>query len=144
MWIVVGVVVLFATILFCESRWPGSMLGSRERSASRSASPQGRGKSHSRGHGDFDREVVGESHYQPALRKLKASQSKPFFRAKLVPEDSNPYDNQAVRVDIDGQTVGYLPREDAREWRAQEGSSACDAYLIDAGDNTNIGVWLRI
>lgn len=139
MWIVIGAVVLIAIVVFFESRNPGSMLGSKGR-ASR---PKGPSHHASEGHGDFDQPVVGESHYQPALRKLKASKTEPFFSAQLIPEDANPYDRNAVRVDIDGQTVGYLPKEDAREWRAQQGSRSCRAYLIDAGKGTNIGVWLR-
>lgn len=140
MWIIVGAAALFAIILFCESRWPGSMFGNRGRVAPQKESDE----SHSQGHGDYDQPIVGESHYQPALRRLKSSKAKPFFRARLVREDSNPYDNQAVRVDIEGKTVGYLSREDARDWRTQGGRSTCDAYLIDAGKGTNIGVFLRL
>ena len=33
--------------------------------------------------------------------------------AALVPEPSNPYDSNAVMVQIDGRHVGYLSREDA-------------------------------
>jgi sRNA-binding protein len=39
--------------------------------------------------------------------------------ADLVPEANNPHDANAVRVDIDGLTVGYLDREDAVAFRKQ-------------------------
>lgn len=95
------------------------------------------------GHGEYAQEVVGEASYQPALRALKASEEKPFHRARLVPEDNNPYDEQAVRVDIGGTTVGYLPRASARAWRKHRVPTTCDAFLADAGGDRNIGVWLR-
>jgi len=101
-------------------------------------------KAPARGHGEYAQEVVGESNYQPALRAIRESKDKPFHRARLVPEDTNPYDNQAVRVDVAGKTVGYLPRADARRWRKTAGPKTCDAYIADAGAGKNLGVWLRL
>ena len=96
------------------------------------------------GHGDYSHEVVGESHYQDAIRRIKASKDKPFHRARLIAEDTNPHDNLAVRVDLDGATVGYLPRAAARAWRESGARpTTCDAYLADAGGGRPIGVWLR-
>ncbi len=73
------------------------------------------------GNKEFETEVVGESHYQPNLLALCGAKTREsvnkFFVAELVPEDSNPHDPKAVRVDIDGKTVGYLSRPDARTWR---------------------------
>jgi hypothetical protein len=40
-----------------------------------------------------------------------------IVEATLVHDDNNPYDNKAIRVDIAGMTVGYLSREDARQYR---------------------------
>jgi hypothetical protein len=69
----------------------------------------------------FDLPVVGESHYQEALEAICGKRSDNgedrIVDASLVLEDSNPYDAQAVRVDIQGKTVGYLSREDARRFR---------------------------
>lgn len=63
--------------------------------------------------------IVGESHYQPAIRLAcgwKESEDVMFeCFAELVPEPDNPHDSNAVRVDIDGQCVGYLPRGRAAE-----------------------------
>ncbi len=36
--------------------------------------------------------------------------------AVLVPEPANPYDVNAIAVQIDGQVVGYLPRATAQEY----------------------------
>lgn len=103
-----------------------------------------RAKAPVRGHGEYGQEVVGESNYQPALRAIQASKDKPFHRARLVPEDTNPHDNLAVRVDVAGHTVGYLARADARRWRKTGGPKTCDAYIADAGAGMNLGVWLRL
>jgi len=71
--------------------------------------------------GTFPLEVVGESHYQDALERISGgrtyeSQEK-IVEAVLVHDDGNPYDNQAIRVDIQGQAVGHLSRESARQFR---------------------------
>lgn len=69
------------------------------------------------GPAEYEVEVVGESHYQPALEHLCGGRSRDsaekYCKAVLVLEDSNRHDPQAVRVDIDGRTVGYLPRHTA-------------------------------
>lgn len=103
-----------------------------------------RAKAPAKGHGEYGQEVVGESNYQLALRAIRATKDKPFHRARLVPEDSNPYDNMAVRVDVAGHTVGYLPKADARRWRKSGAPKTCDAFIADAGPGTNLGVWLRL
>ena len=71
--------------------------------------------------GSFTVEVVGESNYQPALESICGGRSRDgaekYVTATLVPEDSNPYDENAVRVDIEGRTVGYLSRHAAKAYR---------------------------
>jgi hypothetical protein len=59
--------------------------------------------------------VVGESQYQPALQQI-AQRGRTHW-AKLVPEPGNPFDSNAVMVEIDGQTVGYLSRGEARRYQ---------------------------
>jgi hypothetical protein len=65
-------------------------------------------------------EVVGESHYQGALWRLcggtLGDEVLCDIIAVLVPEPTNPYDPNAICVQIDGAVVGYLPRERAREY----------------------------
>ena len=92
--------------------------------------------------------VVGESHYQDALRKI-ARRSGPggVFTARLVPEPDNPYDANAVAVcaDSDLEKVGYLARAVAKAYHAPLAHCGkpvtCPAKLtgLDAG---TIGVVL--
>lgn len=62
-------------------------------------------------------EVVGESNYQDALWQIvggfRRDPVRHPCRAVLLPELENPYDENAIRVIVDGQLVGYLSREDA-------------------------------
>jgi HIRAN domain-containing protein len=112
------------------------------------------------GPGTFQIEVVGESHYQGALQAVCGPRCPEgedrFVRATLVHEDSNAHDPKAVRVDIQGQTVGYLSRETARLYRAQlrqaghPGITAGCAARIrggwdrGGGDQGHYGVWLDL
>ena len=75
----------------------------------------------SNGGDTFSSYAVGHSHHQDALKRIfsertSESQEK-LVEAVLLLDDGNPYDNQAVRVDIQGQTVGYLKHENARQFR---------------------------
>jgi predicted Zn-ribbon and HTH transcriptional regulator len=67
--------------------------------------------------GDETLEVVGESHYQEALWEavggIRVDPVREDCVALLVPEPNNPYDPNAVRVVVEGKTVGYLSRENA-------------------------------
>jgi hypothetical protein len=82
----------------------------------------------SNGSETFSSYAVGHLDYQDALKRIfeectSESQEK-LVEAVLVPDDGNPYDIQAVRVEIQGQTVGYLKHEDARQFRKK---------LVEAG-----------
>jgi hypothetical protein len=69
----------------------------------------------------FGLPVVGESNYQAALESICGERNDygedKVVEATLVLEDTNPYDPQAVRVDIQGKAVGYLSRPNARTFR---------------------------
>lgn len=73
--------------------------------------------------GDFHLAVRGEATYIEAIRTILASSERrkgdPFgvSRFGLVPEQTNPYDDHAVRVVAvdDFATVGYLSRFTARQ-----------------------------
>ena len=71
--------------------------------------------------GSHDLEVVGESHYQDALWRVAGGRTTERVRvetqAMLVREPDNPYDANAIAVWIEGSTVGYLCRDDARAYR---------------------------
>jgi hypothetical protein len=61
---------------------------------------------------------VGESHYQGALGVVAGGRT-PFgprtrlLTAALAREPDNPYDAGAVRIEVGGATIAYLPRDDA-------------------------------
>jgi hypothetical protein len=59
--------------------------------------------------------AVGESQYQEALAQV--AQDGRLCNATLVPEPKNPFDGNAVVVQIAGATVGYLCRADARRYQ---------------------------
>ncbi len=42
-----------------------------------------------------------------------------YKQAIMIPENDNPEDANAVRIDIDGETVGYLSRRNATVWRGK-------------------------
>jgi hypothetical protein len=72
--------------------------------------------------GDQPLEVVGEEQRQRALWDLVGGASDLRVRqpihAILLHERGNPYDDNAVAVWIDGNHVGYLPRQLAARYRA--------------------------
>lgn len=102
--------------------------------------------------------VVGESHYQAALRRLQrtcvpGAEGRPSFSAALVREPENPYDAHAVAVMSAMGHVGYLPRDDARRYgptllelhRVGYDGGSCRA-LLNGGkrDRPSFGVTLCV
>lgn len=73
------------------------------------------------GDGRFHIAVVGESRYLQAFQHIFGPRTSDGIDqecdAHLVLEDDNPFDDHAVRVDIEGRTIGYLSRADARTYR---------------------------
>lgn len=61
--------------------------------------------------------IVGESNYQEAINAACGVPVEEPVRfecvAVLSPEPTNPYDPNAVKVEIGGRLVGYLKRSDA-------------------------------
>jgi hypothetical protein len=118
--------------------------------------PQG----HLPGPGTFEFDIVGESKYQAALEAICGGRSEDsaehMTEAVLYLEDSNPHDNQAVRVAIEGQTVGYLSRQNARAYRKQlkqlghpQTVCKCDAMIVggwhrSSADRGHFGVKLDL
>jgi hypothetical protein len=112
------------------------------------------------GPGTYEIEVVGESHYQPALTSICGGRSeksvKKHVQATLVLEDENPHDSQAVRIDVNDKTVGYLPRHSACEYRIRLREAGyphllghCNAEIRggwDRGpqDRGYFGIWLDL
>ena len=108
------------------------------------------------GHNEFKLEVVGESYYQDSLTILAQRYGiKKDVTARLVMEDENPKDKNAVRVEIDGNQVGYLSKEVAKIFRGilidnkhPHGIGECQARIfggyVKDGKKTSYGVWLDI
>lgn len=98
------------------------------------------------GPGDFEFDIVGESHYQAELTRLAGPKTDDGVEvecdAVLMPEPSNPYDANAVAVLIEGEKVGYLSRADAARWDAQLNRLGWDGerVLIEA---LIVGGWQR-
>ncbi|MGH9324322.1 MAG: HIRAN domain-containing protein [Vicinamibacteria bacterium] len=103
-------------------------------------------------------EIVGESKYQENLWRI-AQTAHPEYGARvvepayLVLEDENPYDNNAVRVDMMSLTVGYLSREKAVWYRrllaAGRVPTACHGRISggfprDDGGTASLGVVLDL
>jgi hypothetical protein len=86
------------------------------------------------GPGKYEFNIVGESHYQAVLESICGGRSEESARketeAYLYLEKNNKYDSLAVRVDIEGNTVGYLSKPDARSYRKQ---------LADLGHTNLVG-----
>lgn len=108
--------------------------------------------------GDERVEAVGESHYQPALLRCcgaRRGQEVRFgCRARLLPEPTNPYDSNAVAVQVDGEHVAYLARADAARWQplllqlqTAGQVAACEAVIAARGargDTDNLGIFLHL
>lgn len=82
-------------------------------------------------------EVVGESHYQPAIKAALDAYGRTQL-AQLVREPRNKHDRNAVAVRLAGQTVGYLPRDEALDYQAvlvNLGGTATSRATVTGGWN---------
>ena len=72
---------------------------------------------------DFKLPVVGNFHYQRAFEKICGPRTEKgenrVVAAVLILDNTNRYDNNAVRVQVEGKTVGYLSRSDASAFRTR-------------------------
>lgn len=103
--------------------------------------------------GSYNFDIVGEASYQDALDRLAGGKTDAGVNvekwATLVMEKNNPFDPNAVRVDIEGQTVGYLSRAHAQRFRKTINRSNCAAPALitggwkRAGSKGNYGVKLN-
>lgn len=105
----------------------------------------------------FDVIVVGVSFYQAVLENIHGNRCEighdVFTEAEIIPYDDNPHDKNAVRVDINGETVGHLSRKNAILWRSKmisdKHSSAvkCPAKISwhqNFTEGGSYGVWLNL
>ncbi|MGZ8736025.1 MAG: HIRAN domain-containing protein [Nocardioides sp.] len=83
-------------------------------------------------------EVVGESHYQQSLLRVRDSAAewmpgnRTLLPAMLVHDAENPHDPNAVGVWLDGWLVGFLKRDDAAQWAPYLDSQAPRIYIAKA------------
>lgn len=107
--------------------------------------------------GRYDVIVVGVSFYQKALEKIcnktRREGLNVFTQADVIPDNDNPHDNHAVRIEIDGETVGHLSRKNAILWRSKmisdnhSGVVKCPAKIgwdKNYNEEGSYGVWLNI
>ncbi|WP_366928655.1 HIRAN domain-containing protein [Paracoccus saliphilus] len=98
------------------------------------------------GPGDYEFDIVGESHYQAELTSLAGPKTEEGVElecdAVLMAEPSNPYDANAVAVLIEDKKVGYLSRADAARWTTQLDRMGWvgERVLVEA---LIVGGWLR-
>jgi len=121
-------IVMAITIGFCLWLWA--------RREEKKATSYSQGPSSRRTPGEFDLAVVGESHYQKALDEICGGKTEEGHQrnieAQLIPEPKNPHDKNAVRVEIAGQTVGYLSQGKALRYAEAFGPktvTACGALI---------------
>jgi len=110
--------------------------------------------------GEWNFDIVGESKYQAAIAKAVGRHGSRDERESgrvvldtgqvaVQPEPTNPYDPMALRVSIDGATVGYVAREDAARFAevcrymitAIHGEQLANAFAWRAVVDARVG-WL--
>ena len=75
--------------------------------------------------GNFSVGVAGESYYFDAIsRAANRRTGEHLMLAEIIREPDNKYDSNAVRVAINGRTVGHIPREDAPSFHELLGYAA--------------------
>jgi hypothetical protein len=102
--------------------------------------------------GEYTQEIVGEMQYQVTIERLAGGRPdhgascEVEVTAVLIWEDDNPVDAMAIRVDVQGQVVGYLTRATARQYRhwLTEGGHAgrpaiCGARIVGGWDRGTRG-----
>jgi hypothetical protein len=112
---------------------------------------------HITGPDQFAIDIVGESHYAQTLEQLaKGMKEVRFINAVIVPETDNPYGADAVRIDIDGKTVGHLSKALAPIYRQRleaaghPGAIAWTRAILrgrpqgEEEEGHGIGVWLDL
>lgn len=103
--------------------------------------------------------VVGESRYRDAIERAvgrRPEGHKTIVDAALVAEPTNRYDPNAIAVQLAGQTVGYLAREDAvryrpvMDWCRAQGFVPCaradvrGGWRKDDGSSADFGITLYV
>ena len=97
--------------------------------------------------------VVGVYYHQDTLKRICNERAELFTQAQIILDDNNQYDGAAVRIEIDGDIVGYLDSTRARIWRSMmiskgiSGAQTCTAKIVwdtRVVEKGSYGVWLDI
>ena len=67
-------------------------------------------------HSGFFMSVAGEQYHQDHLRRIspgKLNDQRRYDTARLIREPANEHDANAVRIDVKGSPIGYLPSHNA-------------------------------
>lgn len=98
--------------------------------------------------------IVGESHYQEALSAIAGGKTRDGHllqvRARVIPERDNSAYPMAVRVEVQGQTVGYLTHRQAVQFRKRSQAAVdCGAKIVGGwdrghGDTGHFGIRLDL
>ncbi|MEX4009375.1 HIRAN domain-containing protein [Neoaquamicrobium sediminum] len=98
------------------------------------------------GSGQYDQDIVGEANYQDALNRTCGGKTEDGHEhecsAQLFEEPTNKYDSNAVKVTINGRTVGYLSRADAVDYKRALASAGLAGRAVDV-DAIVVGGWDR-
>eukprot|EP00966_Prymnesium_polylepis_P127706 2952751-Prymnesium_polylepis.1 len=76
--------------------------------------------------------VAGTTFYSDAVRKSLGRE-----RVAIIPEPDNPYDSAALRVEVDGNKVGYVPR-------GKQLSPDAKLQVIKTGLEPTPHVWIAV
>ncbi|HEY5520202.1 MAG TPA: HIRAN domain-containing protein [Candidatus Limnocylindrales bacterium] len=70
--------------------------------------------------------VVGSQHYRTAVKRAvgRMGPQGVTLTVALVPEPTNPYDPNAISVQVDDQIIGYLQKATAKSYRTVMGALA--------------------
>ena len=103
-------------------------------------------------------EIVGEAKFQPDLKRIAGDHGDKYAEiektALLIPDSQDQYDNLSIRIDIDGNTVGFLSPPDARSFRRRLGGkkltgrvTSCNALIVGGklkGDGTRMQYGVKL
>lgn len=101
---------------------------------------------------NYTYEIVGEQSYQNNLHRIAGKKGKvsKFLEvmATATSEPSNPFDKNAVKVEINGLLVGYINKNDAKSIAGKRIKKAIPAVIVggwlDGDSEGSYGVKLAI
>lgn len=101
---------------------------------------------------------MGEASYQEALCRICGrydwSDTRFDCTAVVIPDPANPYDSNAVAIQVNAEHVGYLSRGDALDYQPAVQAFAAQAKVIVANaviagrgpesETRNLGIFLKL